>query len=117
MADLHKRAAASHGGATAYAPKPDRALEQLKLEYASQLLEPERETEQSEPKLELEPKPEPKVELDIAAIYAARVKILRPNIGDEARFRAFDHTVDVCRVHYGADLEAAKQMVRAALHL
>jgi hypothetical protein len=65
----------------------------------------------------LAPKPERKPPLDIAAVYAERLKFLRPRIGDEARFRAYDYAVETCAAHYGVDREVAKGMVRAALHL
>jgi DNA polymerase-1 len=53
---------------------------------------------------------------DWAAVYTERFKLLRRNVGDdEARFRAFDHTVDRCREHSTLDLEQAKALVRAAI--
>jgi hypothetical protein len=66
------------------------------------------------------PKPEPvqlelKPEFDIVAVYTERLRILRPNIGGEARFRAYDYVVERCCAHYGVDIEVAKSRVRAAL--
>jgi hypothetical protein len=57
-------------------------------------------------------RPEP----DLALVYAERVKLLARNVSEtEARARAYDFTVGLCRAHHGVDLEAAKQMVLAAM--
>jgi hypothetical protein len=66
------------------------------------------------------PKPESVVEtkpdIDIAGVYAARFKALQANNGTaEARARAYDYAVGLCRDHYGVDLEEAKRRVFAAL--
>jgi hypothetical protein len=53
---------------------------------------------------------------DLAAVYAERFKLLVGNVGpDEARLRAFEHAVSVCRAHYRVDLETAKKMVSDAI--
>jgi excisionase family DNA binding protein len=53
---------------------------------------------------------------DFARVYAERLKLLRPDVSeDEARARAYDYTVRFCRDHSGLDLEAAKQVVLAAI--
>jgi hypothetical protein len=64
----------------------------------------------------VEPRSELKPEFDLAAIYAERFRIMRPNVGDdEARARAYDHAVRACEAHYGVDLEEAKRRVLTAL--
>jgi excisionase family DNA binding protein len=55
-------------------------------------------------------------EYDWADLYNERLKLLRPDVNeDEARARAYDYTVRFCRDHSGLDLEAAKQVVLAAI--
>jgi DNA polymerase-1 len=55
-------------------------------------------------------------EFDVAAIFDERVKVLIPDSGeDEARCRAYDHTVTAYRRHHSCDLETAKQAVLAAI--
>jgi excisionase family DNA binding protein len=63
----------------------------------------------------IEPAPEPSAP-DLAAVYEKRFKLLVPNVGpDEARLRAFEYAVSVCRSHYRVDLETAKRMVSDAI--
>ena len=78
----------------------------------------------SKPKSETKPKPGPESkfesksepEPDLAAIYAERFKIMRPNVGDSgARARAYEHAVGICCNHYGVDNEKSRRSVRAAL--
>jgi excisionase family DNA binding protein len=65
--------------------------------------------------LAAEPSPEPSAP-NLAAVYASRFKLIVGNVGpDEARLRAFEHTVGVCRTHYRVDLESAKKMVSDAI--
>jgi hypothetical protein len=53
---------------------------------------------------------------DLAAVYAERFKLTVGNLGpDEARLRAFEHAIGVCRTHYRVDLETAKRMVSDAI--
>jgi hypothetical protein len=53
---------------------------------------------------------------DYRLVYETRRKSLVNNLGsDEARFRAFDFTVNFCRQHSGCDLEEAKALVRVAI--
>ena len=55
---------------------------------------------------------------DLAAVYAERFKLIVGNVGpDEARLRAFEYAVGVCRAHYRVDLETAKKMVSDAIRL
>jgi DNA polymerase-1 len=57
-------------------------------------------------------KPEP----NLFAVYTERFKILRPDVSeDEAKARAYDYVVEVCRARYGVDLEVAKRAVLATL--
>ena len=63
----------------------------------------------------IEPSPEPFAP-DLAAEYEKRFKLIVGNVGpDEARLRAFEHTVGVCRRHYRVDLETGKKMVSDAI--
>ena len=65
--------------------------------------------------LAAEPATEPSAP-DLAAIYAERFRLIVGNVGpDEARLRAFEHTVGVCRNHYRVDLQTAKRMVSDAI--
>jgi hypothetical protein len=53
---------------------------------------------------------------DFGLVYRERLKLLRRNVPEEeARARAYDFTVSVCREHSGCDLEKAKSLVRAAI--
>jgi excisionase family DNA binding protein len=62
-----------------------------------------------------EPAPEPFAP-DLAAEYEKRFKLFVPNVGpDEARLRAFEHTVGVCCRHHHVDQETAKRMVSDAI--
>jgi DNA polymerase-1 len=55
-------------------------------------------------------------ELDIALLYAERIRIFAPDAGlEEARHRAYDHVVAAYRAHHNCDLESAKASVRAAI--
>lgn len=63
----------------------------------------------------IEPSPEPFAP-DLAAEYEKRFKLIVGNVGpDEARLRAFEHTVGVCRQHHHVDPETAKRMVSDAI--
>jgi hypothetical protein len=53
---------------------------------------------------------------DFALVYAERLRLLIPDAGeDEAKLRALEFTVSVCRSLFGVDLETAKLVVTAAL--
>ena len=63
----------------------------------------------------VEPVPEPSAP-DLAAVYDERFKLIVGNLGpDEARLRAFEHTVRVCCAHYRVDQETGKKMVSDAI--
>jgi hypothetical protein len=65
--------------------------------------------------LAAEPATEPSAP-DLAAIYAERFRLIVGNVGpDEARLRAFEHTVGVCRRHHHVDQETGKRMVSDAI--
>jgi excisionase family DNA binding protein len=52
----------------------------------------------------------------LAAVYAEQFKLIVPNLGpDEARLRAFEYTVKICRSAYRVDLETAKRMTSDAI--
>lgn len=56
--------------------------------------------------------PEP----DFGLVYAERVKFLSRDVDEaEARARSFEFAVNACRVHASLSLEAAKQVVMAAI--
>jgi hypothetical protein len=89
--------------------------QQIAVERAS---EPEPPTpapiDQSQPTSKSPAPVEPPI--DLARIYFDRLALLRRNVPEnEARARAYEYTVGVCRAHYGVDLETAKRMVRDAL--
>jgi excisionase family DNA binding protein len=53
---------------------------------------------------------------DLAAVYAERFKLIVGNLGpDEARLRAFEHTVGECCRHHHVDRETGKKMVSDAI--
>jgi hypothetical protein len=57
-----------------------------------------------------------KPEVRYRLVYTERLKLLKRDVAeDEARCRAFEFAVRLCRDHTGADLEAAKVMVTAAI--
>jgi hypothetical protein len=61
------------------------------------------------------PSPRPP-DIDLAAIYEGRRKLLIPNVGpDEAKLRAHEFTVRACARHFTLSLEEAKEKTRAAL--
>jgi excisionase family DNA binding protein len=63
----------------------------------------------------IEPAIEPSAP-DLAAEYEKRFKLIVGNVGpDEARLRAFEHTVGVCCQHHHVDREAGKRMVSDAI--
>jgi excisionase family DNA binding protein len=65
--------------------------------------------------LATEPAPEPSAP-DLAAEYEKRFKLTVGNVGpDEARLRAFAHTVGECCRHYHVDRETGKKMVSDAI--
>jgi excisionase family DNA binding protein len=86
------------------------------IAYVKSLPAAEPEDEPNGPLLPaIEPAPEPSAP-DLAAVYAERFKLIVGNVGpDEARLRAFEHTVGVCRSHYHVDRETAKRMVSDAI--
>jgi excisionase family DNA binding protein len=57
--------------------------------------------EQQETAIERAIEPEP----DWAAIYRERFRALKGLGPEEAHFRALDHAVNLCRHHFGCDLE------------
>jgi hypothetical protein len=53
---------------------------------------------------------------DLATVYAERVRLLSPDVSeDEARARAYDYVVSICRARYGVGLEVAKRAVLTVL--
>jgi excisionase family DNA binding protein len=64
-----------------------------------------------------EASPEPlRPEIDLAALYLDRLRLLVANLGDEeGQLRARDFAIDCYRRHTGCDLEAAKVAVTAAI--
>jgi excisionase family DNA binding protein len=55
-------------------------------------------------------------DIDLAAIYEGRLKLLIPNVGpDEAHFRASEFTVRACARHFGLGLDEAKEKTLVAL--
>jgi hypothetical protein len=58
--------------------------------------EPTVAQEEAPKPVEVESPPEPKQPLDILYTYRTRLDFLRPQIGDDARFRAYDYVVARC---------------------
>jgi hypothetical protein len=92
------------------------ALIELEKPPAPELADQQQPVGEPEPPAPVDQRPSVEPAIDLARVYADRLKLLRRNVSeDEARARAFEFTVRLYRDRRNCDLETAKAAVLSAI--